>query len=121
MPKPWSRRATSVPMRPSPTMPSVLPWTSAPRNRSRSHFPLLRWACAWGSFRAVASRSAIVCSAAAIVFPPGVFMQTMPRRVAASTSTLSSPTPARPITSSAVAAWITSAVTRVALRTTRPA
>ena len=63
----------------------------------------------------------MVCSAAAMVLPPGVFMQTMPRRVAASTSTLSRPTPARPITSSAGAASITSAVTRVALRTTRPA
>ena len=75
------------------------------------------WAWACGSFRATARRSAIVCSAAAIVLPPGVFMQTMPRRVAASTSTLSRPTPARPITSRAGAAPITSAVTRVALRT----
>ena len=62
-----------------------------------------------------------MCSAAAIVLPPGVFMQTIPRRVAASTSTLSSPTPARPITSSAEPASITSAVTWLALRTTSPA
>ena len=40
-----------------------------------------------------------------------------PRRVAASTSTLSTPTPARPITFSRVARAITSAVTFVAERT----
>ena len=38
------------------------------------------------------------CSAVEIVFPPGVFMTMMPRFVAASTSTLSTPTPARPMT-----------------------
>ena len=42
------------------------------------------------------------CSAVEIVFPPGVFITMMPRFVAASTSTLSTPTPARPITFSFV-------------------
>ena len=37
-------------------------------------------------------------SAVEIVLPPGVFMTTTPRCVAASTSTLSTPTPARPTT-----------------------
>ena len=39
-----------------------------------------------------------MCSAAETTFDSGAFATTMPRRVAASTSTLSTPTPARPIT-----------------------
>ena len=38
-----------------------------------------------------------MCSAAVITFDCGAFATTMPRFVAASTSTLSTPTPARPI------------------------
>ena len=45
--------------------------------------------------RARAIISAMVCSAALTVLPPGVFMTTMPLRVAAATSMLSTPTPAR--------------------------
>ena len=45
-----------------------------------------------------------MCSAAETTFDSGAFATTMPRRVAASTSTLSTPTPARPITFSFVAA-----------------
>ena len=48
--------------------------------------------------------SPIVCSAAETTFDSGAFATTIPRRVAASTSTLSTPTPARPITFSRVAA-----------------
>ena len=48
----------------------------------------------------------------------GAFATTIPRRVAASTSTLSMPTPARPITFSRSARPITSAVSLVAERTT---
>ena len=62
----------------------------------------------------------IVCSAVEIVLPAGTFMTMMPRLVAASASTLSSPTPARPITFRWSAFWMTSAVTLVALRTTSP-
>ena len=39
-----------------------------------------------------------VSSAVVVVLPPGVFITTTPRLVAASTSTLSTPTPARPTT-----------------------
>ena len=60
-----------------------------------------------------------VCSAALMVLPPGVFITTTPRAVAASTSTLSTPTPARPTTLSRGAAAKRSAVTRLALRTMR--
>ena len=45
-----------------------------------------------------ASSIAIVCSAAAIEFDSGALATMMPRRVAASMSTLSTPVPARPIT-----------------------
>ena len=48
-------------------------------------------------FRDRASIRAIVCSAVLSVLPPGVFITTMPQRVAASLSMLSVPTPARTI------------------------
>ena len=56
-------------------------------------------------------------SAVATVLPDGVFMTMTPRSVAASTSTLSTPTPARPTTLSNGAAAITSAVIFVSERT----
>jgi hypothetical protein len=56
-----------------------------------------------------------------MVFPPGAFNTTTPRRVAVSTSTLSTPTPARPTTRSLLPAFKISAVTFVWLRTTSPA
>ncbi len=95
MSRPLARRATSRPMRPRPTTPSVLPATSVPTNLLRSHPPAFMVASATGMRRASASRSAIVCSAAETVFPPGVFITTTPLRVAAATSMVSTPTPAR--------------------------
>src|SRR5438128_7701387 len=59
-----------------------------------------------------------VSSAVEIVLPPGVFMTTIPRCVAVSTSTLSTPTPARPTTRSRSAASMTLRVTFVSDRTT---
>ncbi len=53
-----------------------------------------------------------------MVLPPGVFITTTPRCVAASTSTLSTPTPARPTTRSFGAASMTLRVTLVSERTT---
>src|ERR1039458_8890226 len=47
--------------------------------------------------RAMASMSASVCSATEMALPPGVFITRTPAAVAASRSTLSTPTPARPI------------------------
>ena len=52
---------------------------------------------AWGILRALAINIEKVSSAVEMVLPLGVFMTTMPRLVAASTSTLSTPTPARPM------------------------
>jgi hypothetical protein len=54
------------------------------------------------------------------LLPPGVFITAMPRRVAASTSMLSTPIPARPMTRNRVAASITCGVTVVELRTIKP-
>jgi hypothetical protein len=58
-----------------------------------------------------------VNSAVAMVLPEGVFITITPRSVAASTSTLSTPTPARPTTLSKGAAANTSAVIFVSERT----
>ena len=46
------------------------------------------------------SMSAMVCSATETALPPGVFITSTPAAVAASRSTLSTPTPARPMTRS---------------------
>jgi hypothetical protein len=72
--------------------------SSTPEKRERSQRPSLRLACAWGTLRASDSSSAIVCSAAVTTFDCGALATTMPCFVAAGTSTLSTPTPARPIT-----------------------
>ena len=69
--------------------------------------------------RARASIRPTVCSAAATVLPPGALTTTTPWRVAASTSMLSTPTPARPTTQVAVRLRGPPAVTLVSLRTTR--
>jgi hypothetical protein len=85
-------------MRPKPRIPSVFSYTSMPPNFDRSQRPSTSAACACGMLRAMASISATVCSAAAITFDCGALATMIPRLVAAGTSTLSTPTPARPIT-----------------------
>ena len=42
MPKASARWATSTPIRPRPTIPSVLPWSSTPSHFERFHFPATR-------------------------------------------------------------------------------
>ena len=66
--------------------------------------------------RANASINAIVCSAAATMFDCGAFATMIPRFVAAATSTLSTPIPARPITRRLSARSISSDVNCVADR-----
>ena len=78
-------------------MPSVLPATCVPMYLLRSHLPSIRLWYAGAMLRDRASISAIVCSAVLSVLPAGVFITTMPCRVAASLSMLSVPTPARTI------------------------
>src|SRR5256714_15520807 len=68
--------------------------------------------------RVIAISRPTVCSAAETTVDSGAFATTMPRRVAAATSTLSMPTPARPITFSRPARSISSAVSFVADRIT---
>ena len=94
----------------------VLPASSTPSHFERSHRPAIRSAFACGMFRACASNRASVCSAALRMLDVGAFTTITPRRVASSTSTLSSPMPARATTLRLVAAASTSAVTWVALR-----
>ena len=62
----------------------------------------------------------MACSAVVIELPKGVFITTMPRDVAAGTSILSTPMPARPMTFSFVAYSSTALVTLVAERTASP-
>jgi hypothetical protein len=63
-----------------------------------------------------ASSSPTVCSAAEMTVDSGAFATRIPLRVAASTSTLSTPTPARPITFRSAARSISSPVSCVAER-----
>jgi len=96
---------------------SVLPRSSWPMSFFFSHLPARVEAVACGIRRAMASISARVCSATETALPPGVFMTSTPASVAASRSTLSTPTPARPMTRSLGAFSSTAAFTCTALRT----
>src|SRR4051794_13577809 len=104
-------------MRPSPTTPIVLSVTSTPVKRLRFHSPDLRLADACGTRRATASRSATACSAAETMLEVGALTTSTPRAVAAGTSTLSNPTPARATTLRRSAAASAPASMWVALRT----
>ena len=107
-------------MRPKPMRPRVFPRNSVPEKPDFSHFPACVEALACGTERASPSMRAKVCSATLTELPPGVFITRMPRCVAASMFTLSTPTPARPITRSCLACSSKAGVTFVALRTTSP-
>ena len=117
IPNARARCATSCPMRPSPTMPSVLPRSSLPRKRRFSQRPSFIARSAAGTERASASINAQACSATLMLFAPGALTTRMPRALAAATSTLSTPAPARAITFSCGAAASSAASTFVALRT----
>ena len=79
-------------------------------------FARFRRGAAPGTERASERMKASVCSATATALPPGVFITTTPRAVAASQSTLSTPTPARPTTRSLGASANSSLVILTALR-----
>ncbi len=85
-----------------------------------SHLPACVDEFAAGMSRASAIISAIACSAVVIELPNGVFITMMPAAVAAGTSILSTPIPARPITFRFFAAFSTSAFTFVDERTASP-
>ena len=112
-----ARFAISCPIRPKPTIPRTLSFSSTPINCERFHSPLFTDALACGILRASEKIIASVCSHAARVFPEGAFATITPRFVAASRSILSTPAPALPINFSLSAASITLAVTCVPLLT----
>ena len=115
-PNPLSRSATSAPIRPSPTMPTVLSSSSTPPYWLRFHAPPLSDELAGAMLRAVASSSPMASSAADVMFDVGALTTMTPAWVAAGTSTLSRPTPARAMTLSFFAAAIASASIWVADR-----
>ena len=119
MPNALARGATSWPMRPNPAMPSVFPRSSVPRNRFFSHLPCFMARSAAGTARASASISAHACSATLMLLAPGALTTRMPRALAAATSMLSTPVPARATMRRLGAAASRSGVTWVALRTIR--
>ena len=96
MPNALPRRATALPVRPSPATPRVVPRKG--RLARRGHSPALMSWCCTTTFLASARMSAKVCSATASWFVPGANVTATPWSVAASKSTPSKPTPARAIT-----------------------
>ena len=119
IPNAASRCATRTPTRPRPSTPTVLPASSVPVKRLRSHSPSRRAWCACGMWRAAASSSPTVSSAAETRLAVGAVTTMTPAAVAARTSMVSSPVPARATTRSRGAAASTSASTRVPERTIR--
>jgi len=96
MSKASAREATSLPMRPSPIKPRVLPRTSVPEE-DFSQRPSRRAAVEFGNLAGESEeqrKSGVRRTLTA--FPPGVLMTRTPRRVASCKSMLSTPTPARP-------------------------
>ncbi len=85
--------------------------------RWRCHFPSCTSAFACGMRRAAASMSAMVCSAAEMMFEAGALQTMTSCSAAASRSMLSTVTPARPMIFRFSAASSKSLVTRVADRT----
>src|SRR4051794_9258516 len=104
-------------MRPRPTTPTVFSKSSVPVYFERFHAPPLSAWLAWGTCRAVASSRATASSAAETMLDVGALTTMTPCWVAALTSTLSRPTPARATTLSFLAACSASTSTWVADRT----
>src|SRR5260370_16104275 len=99
MPMAPANFATRRPTLPTPTMPSVLPPSSLLPTRERALQSPLRVALSIANVRLThVSISISACSATACEFEPGACTTAMPQRVAAGMSTVSSPTPCRPIT-----------------------
>ncbi len=73
-----ARLASSRPIRPKPTIPSVFSFSSLPMNFERFHSFFFRLAFACGILRASESIIAIVCSVAARVFPSGALATMIP-------------------------------------------
>ena len=100
MPKARQRWATTMPTRPKPITPSVLPFNCVPawRLRSSSQKPDLRLLCAAITLRLSTSIKVIASSPAAMALTPGVLVTMIPRSVAVSRSIPLRLAPTRPIT-----------------------
>ena len=85
-------------MRPKPTTPTVFSSSSTPVSCLRSQRPAFTEASARPRLRSEARISAIASSAAETMLEVGALMTMTPADVAAATSTLSRPTPARATT-----------------------
>ena len=118
IPNTRARVATSPPIRPSPTIPRVLPLSSEPSKADRSHLPACIELSARGMCRSREITAPKNNSTTAIVLPAGALMTATPRDVAVSRAMLSTPTPARPTTFSFRPLSNRSAEIRVALRPT---
>src|SRR5882757_3312786 len=116
MPKADIRWATSTPIRPRPTTPRVFSLSSTPVYLLRFHSPALSAEFAGAMLRAEAISRPQASSAAVTMLDVGALTTITPALVAADTSTLSRPTPARATTRSLRAAAMASASTLVALR-----
>ncbi len=106
-----------MPIRPKPITPRVLSAISTPVYLLRFHSPPTNEACAAGICLARAINKPTASSAAETMLEVGAFTTITPAWVAAATSTLSRPTPARATTFRFLAAAKTSASTVVADRT----
>ena len=96
IPNACARLMTSIPMVPAPITPSVRP--KSPRAcayRFLFHLPLFRSAVPSAMCRSRASIRPVASSATAMAFLPGQFATQMPRSLAASTSMVLVPAPAR--------------------------
>ena len=114
IPKALPRSAISRPIRPSPTIPRVRPYSPAALAYSALfHVPLRRSAVWSGTRRSQARISAQASSATAIEFLPGQLATKMPRSEAVATSIVSYPAPARTIRLRALAPSNTAAFTLV--------
>ncbi len=103
-------------MRPRPTTPRVFSASSTPVYLLRFHSPFFSARLAAGMCRAVEISRPQASSAAVTMLEVGAFTTITPALVAAGTSTLSRPTPARATTLSLRAAAMASASTLVAER-----
>jgi hypothetical protein len=119
MPMARATVATWAPILPRPTTPRVFLYTSTPVKALRFHCASFTDLSAAGMWRDRDSIMASACSAAAMVLPSGELTTTMPRRVAVGTSTLSTPTPARPMIFNCLPASMTAWVTWVPERIIR--
>src|SRR6476646_1774239 len=104
-------------MRPKPTTPTFLSSSSTPPYLLRFHAPALSAWLAGAMLRAVASSRPTASSAAEVMLEVGALTTMTPASVAALTSTLSRPTPARATTLRFLAAARASSSILVAERT----